>query len=91
MAVTTIDNGTRFRAVVELGGIGVAEGAEFTVDDCNAHLDYAALLASGAVEMVQPLKAAKAPDATKTSVVSDAPKPADAVKPDAAKAPGVGA
>lgn len=90
MAVTTIATGTHLRAVVELGGIGVAEGAEFVVDDCNAHLDYDALLASGAVQLVGPPKAAKAADTAKASAVSESVKPADAAKPDAAKAPGAG-
>ena len=48
----TIQKGMRLRAEVDLGGIGVSAGDEFEVDDCNCHIDFDSLLATGAVELV---------------------------------------
>jgi len=68
---TTIQRGTRLLAEVDLGGIGVAAGEEFDVDECNEHFDYDLLLATGAVTRVKlaRVEVTKLPDTTKPEAV----------------------
>lgn len=73
----TIQTGTRLVAEVDLGGIGIAAGDEFEVDDCNCHLDFDSLLATGAVKVVKAARPAGGHEATKSA---DTTKP-EAVKP----------
>lgn len=83
----TIQNGTRLVAEVDLGGIGVSAGDEFEVDDCNCHVDFDSLLATGAVTRAKTAKAAetsKSPD-VKPATGGDATKPADTTKPEPVK------
>lgn len=84
---TVIPKGTRLVAEVDLGGIGVAAGEEFEVDDCNCHVDFDSLLATGAVTRAKTTKAAetsKSPD-VKPSAGGDASRPADTTKPEPVK------
>lgn len=79
---TAIPKGTRLVAEVDLGGIGVAAGDEFDVDECNEHIAFDVLLATGAVTRA---KATKPADATKPPTGGAVTKASDTTKPDAVK------